>query len=241
MSLNLKILGIVGARSGSKGIPDKNIKLLDGLPLIGWILNTANDSKYINRLIISTDSKKYAKIAKSFGAEVPYLRPVGLSKDLSPEFDFVKHMLEWLEEKEKYTPDIIVRLLATSPLQKTRDIDKAVEILINDVYADSVVVISEMRQHPYKALKIINDNSSSKLVSYFGESGREVTPIARQNYEKAYVRSNVIVCRHKTIFDTESLTGDNVKYHIISQDEAIDIDSEIDFDIAEFLIKRGND
>lgn len=238
-SEELKIMGIVGVRAGSKGLPNKNIKELVDKPLVGWILESAGRSKYINRLIVSTDSNEYATIAMDFGAEVPYIRPKELASDFSPEIDFVKHMLEWLKKNEDYQPDIIVRMLATSPLQKSGDIDSAIKILIDDENADSAVVIAEMRQHPFKALKIIEDDVLGKrLVSYFGESGREVTPIARQNYDKAFVRSNVIVCKRETIEKTNSLTGDNVKYHIIPQDEAIDVDGKIDFEIAEFLLRK---
>lgn len=235
----LNIMGIIGVRSGSKGLPNKNIKKLLGKPLMGWILDCACESNYINRLIVSTDSNDYANVAKKYGAEVPYLRPNDLASDFSPEIDFIKHMLDWLDQKEDYRPDIVVRMLATSPLQKSEDIDSAIEILLDDETVDSSVIISEMRQHPYKALKIIQDEKNgSNLVSYFGNSGREVTPIARQNYEKAYVRSNVIACRTSIINSTDSLTGDNVKFHIIPQEESIDIDSEIDFIIAEELLKQ---
>ena len=235
----LSIMGIVGIRSGSKGLPNKNIKKLLDKPLVGWILDSANKSKLINRLVVSTDSEEYAQIARTYGAEVPYIRPPNLSTDFSPEIDFVADMLDRLEKNENYKPDILVRMLATSPMQRTEDIDKAIQGLIDDDKADSSVIISEMRQHPYKALKIVKDGElGNRLVSYFGESGREVTPIARQNYEKAYVRSNVIIARRKTIKETNSLTGDNVKYHIIPQEEAIDIDNEIDFEIAEFLLNK---
>ena len=236
-----KILGIIGARSGSKGVPDKNIKLFNKEPLMGLIIKKAKKSKYLNRLIISTDSDKYAEVAKSYGAEVPCLRPVELSKDNSPEIDFVKHMLDYLKEKENYTPDIIVRMMITIPFQNTEDIDSIIDILIKDKKADSAVVISEARQHPLKALKIINEtNNKQKLVTYFSESGVEVTPIARQNYEKAYFRGNIIACRESTIRRTNSLTGDIVRFHIIPQERAIDIDNEIDFLICEKLSKIIN-
>ena len=233
-----KVLGIVGIRAGSKGLPNKNIKNLSDKPLVAWILECASNSNYINRLIVSTDSERYADIAKEYGAEVPYLRPNELASDFSPEVDFVKHMLSWLEDNENYKPDLIVRMLATSPLQKSADIDSAIKMLLQDKKSDSAVIISEMRQHPLKALKIIEDERGSRLVSYFGDSGREVTPIARQNYEKAYVRSNVIICRREVIEKTDSLTGDNVRYHIIPQEGAIDIDSELDFEIAEILLNK---
>ena len=239
LSRPLKVMGIIGIRSGSKGLPNKNIMELMEKPLVGWIIETAKKSKYINRIIVSTDTEEYASIAKKFGAETPFLRPPELSSDFSPEIDFIKNMIDWLEKNENYKPDIIVRMLATSPLQQAEDIDKAIEILVEDDKADSAVIISEMRQHPYKALKIVNDSNGERLVSYFGNSGREVTPIARQNYEKAYVRSNVIVSKLATLKETESLTGDIVRFHEIPQESSIDIDNLIDFEIAEFLLKKN--
>ncbi|MDA9069029.1 acylneuraminate cytidylyltransferase family protein [Gammaproteobacteria bacterium] len=234
----LNVMGIIGVRSGSKGVENKNIRPLAGKPLVGWVIEKALKSKNINRLVISTDSVEYKDIAESFGAEVPYLRPKELSQDSSPEFDYVLHMLNHLKEKEGYQPDIVVRLMATVPLQTIEDIDTCIKNLINDTETDSCVVIAEARQHPLKALKIMNSEvGKKKLVTYFSESGREVTPIGRQNYDKAYYRSNIIACRTSVIYDTDSLTGDNVSYHIIDQKRSIDIDNIIDFEIAELLMK----
>ena len=95
---DLKIMGIIGIRSGSKGVPDKNIRTLADKPLVGWILGAANQSKYINRIVVSTDSEKYAEIASTHGAEIPYIRPAELSSDNSPEFEYVKHMVDWLDK-----------------------------------------------------------------------------------------------------------------------------------------------
>ena len=236
---NKKILGIVGIRSGSLGVPDKNIKEFAGKPLVGWIIQKAKKSKYINRLVVSTDSKKYSEIAKTFGAEIPCLRPIKLASNNSPEIDYVKHMLDFLKTKENYVPDIVVRMMATIPFQKTDDIDSIINILLSDEKAESAVVVSEARQHPEKALKIISDNvGDEKLVTYFTESGKEITPIARQNYQKAYFRSNVIACKTWVIYKTNSLTGNLVRHHIIPQERAIDIDNEIDFRICEKLISE---
>ncbi len=237
----LNILGLIGARSGSKGVPNKNIKLFNGLPLMGSIIEKAKKSNYINKIVLSTDSSEYADIGKSFGAEIPCLRPENLAQDNSPEIEFVKHMLEYLSDKEDYKPDIVVRLMSTIPFQTTEDIDNVIKILLNDGDADSAVVISEGRQHPQKALKILeDDNKNKRLVTYYSLSGREVTPIARQNYQKAYFRSNIIACKTSTIFKTNSLTGDLVKYYIIPQERAIDIDNEIDFKICENIINLIN-
>jgi CMP-N-acetylneuraminic acid synthetase len=234
----LKVLGLVGARSGSKGVPDKNIKLLDGVPLVGRIIEKARKSKHINRVVVSTDSETYREVARTHGADVPFLRPAELSTDKSPEFEYVKHALRWLKENEGYEPDMVVRMMATVPLQATEDIDACIEELLKDPAADSAVVIAEARQHPVKALKLMDDGAGGKkLVSYFTESGREVTPLARQTYEKAYFRANIIACHLKTIYNTDSLTGDLVRYHIIPQVRAVDIDSPADFMIAEQLIE----
>jgi CMP-N,N'-diacetyllegionaminic acid synthase len=235
----MEVLGLIGIRSGSKGVKNKNIKLLYGKPLVGWVLEAAKKSKSITRLVVSTDSEEYANIAIKFGAEVPCLRPTEMATDNSPEIDYVTYTLDWLKRNENYSPDIVIRLMATVPLQESGDIDALVDILKGDPLASSAVVISESRQHPIKALKIIDDGfGSSKLVSYFSESGRDVTPIARQNYEKAYFRANVIACRTETVYDTKSLTGDLVRYHIIPQERAIDIDNLVDFSIAELLLKN---
>jgi CMP-N-acetylneuraminic acid synthetase len=129
--------------------------------------------------------------------------------------------------------------MATVPLQTTEDIDLCIEELMKDSSAHSAVVISEACQHPFKALKLVDDKKGGHyLVSYFSESGREVTPVARQNYEKAYFRSNIIACRLNKIYNTGSLTGDKVRYHIIPQERALDIDSEMDLIVVEELIKR---
>lgn len=234
-----RILGIVGARSGSKGVPNKNISLLAGKPLMAWIIEAARVSKHINRLIVSTDSEEYAVIARRYGAEVPFLRPEQFAVDNSPELEYVKHALDWLKTNESYIPDIIVRMMPTVPLQTAEDIDLCIEELFKDEHAHSAVVIAEARQHPSKALKLIDDGKGGKLlVTYNTESGREVTPIARQNYEKAYFRANVIACRLNTIYETNSLTGDVVRYHIIPQERAVDIDSLADFFMVEQLIKK---
>lgn len=234
-----KILGLIGIRSGSTGVKNKNVKKLGGKPLVAWILKTAKKSKYINRLVVSTDSRKYASIANKFGAETPYLRPKSLATKNSPEIKYIKHMLSWLKKNENYVPDIIVRMMSTVPFQKTEDIDKIIKQILSNKDVDSSVVIASARQHPLKALKIKKEGKIKKLVSYTGEKSVEVgRPLSRHIYCPAFFRANVIACRTKVINDTNSLTGNYVKYHIIPQERALDIDTELDFKITEFLIKN---
>ena len=232
-----KVVAIIGARSGSKGVKDKNIRKIFGKPLISLIIKTALASKKINRVIVSTDSKLYAESAKKYGAEVPFIRPHSISKDFSPEIEYINHALGWLKLNENYIPDIVVRLFPTVPFQKPEDIDSCIDKLLKNPDAESSVVISKGRQHPLKALKIVEDKNGKRLVSYLSESGRDVTPIARQNYETAYFRSNVIVSKINTIIDKKSLTGDIVEFFEIPEERSLDIDCEFDFLIAEKIFK----
>ena len=160
----IKILAVIGLRSGSKGLKDKNIKKLNGKPLFFYILKAAKKSKFINKIAISTDSKKYKKIVKKFGGDCSYDRPKKYSMDHSQEILFIKDLLKKMEKYENYIPDIVVRLLATCPFQRIQDIDKAISLVLKNKY-DSLAVISKAKQHPKKALKIIG-KKKKYLTSY---------------------------------------------------------------------------
>lgn len=163
----MNILGVIGARSGSKTIPNKNIKLLLGKPLLAWITEAAKKSKHVTRLIISTDSKEYAEIAKQYGAEAPFMRPTELCGDKVPDFDFLYHAAKWLEENEGWKADIILRLPPTTPLCRPEHIDSCIELLIDDPIADSSRTITPASKHPYKLWK---------------ESGEYIEPFLSEEY-----------------------------------------------------------
>ena len=229
----LKILAVIGIRSGSASIKNKNIKILGKRPLVEWIIRSAKKSKFINKIVISTDSKKYQKIIKDLRVD-SYMRPKNISGKFSKEIYFVKHLIKLLK-KEKYIPDIIVRLLATCPFQKVKDIDIIIKKLIYNKKLNSSVIISEAKQHPAKALKIIKNKK--KLVGYIDGKGESVTGQPRQIFEKAYFRANAIAFRTK-LLKKNTMTGKNVGYHIVSNQYNIDIDSLVDFKFAEFLIEK---
>ncbi len=238
--MNKKILGIIGARSGSTGLRNKNIKKLGGKPLMAWIINSALKSKYINRLIVSTDSNKYSKIAKNYNAEVPFKRPKKISGNNSNEIDFVKHALNYLKKNENYVPDIIVRMLITVPFQKTKDIDKLIKLILDRKY-DSGSIVSKIKIHPKKSLQIIG-SKKKYLISYLSKKGVDVgKKLNRQNKkdtDEAYVRSNVLACKIEVIKKHNSLTSNKVGFVKISNDNFVDIDDANDFKYAEYLIKK---
>ena len=132
-----KIISIITARGGSKGLPKKNIKKLQGKPLIAWTIEAAKKSKYLDKIIVTTDSKEISEVAKEFGAEVPFIRPSHLATDNSSSFDTIKHALNFQEFKNDY--DIVVILEPTSPLRETKDIDNSLEQLIDSPTAKSIV------------------------------------------------------------------------------------------------------
>lgn len=229
----LKILGVIGARSGSKGVPHKNIRPIAGKPLLAWIIGTAKSSRYINRIIVCTDSEGYAKIARAEGAEVPYIQPADVSQDHSTDYEYVRYAVDWLEKNEGYKPDVVVRLMPTVPLQMSEDVDACIEELLKDDKAHSAMVVAEARQIPSKAMKV---GPEGYLVSYTTGSAKGAEPTKREIFEKAYFRANVVVTRPSVMRATSSLSGERVRYHVIPQERAIDIDSEIDFHIAEKLL-----
>src|SRR3989338_113028 len=143
-----KVLAYIPARSGSKSIIDKNIVEICGKPLIAYSILAAKESKYVDRVIISTDSIKYAEIAKKYGAEAPFLRPSELAQDTSVEMDSCQHMLKWVEDNWNEKFDIVLKLEPTSPLRLPEDLNKAIEKL-DEKNADSVVSVAEAGTHPF--------------------------------------------------------------------------------------------
>ena len=228
---DLKILAIIPGRGGSKGIPSKNIQKLGKLPLIAHTIQSAKGSKKVNRIIVSTDSKKIAKIAEKYGAEVPFLRPKKFSRDSSSTLDVVKHTIQFLQKVEKYTPDIIIILLPTAPFRPPNLIDESVKLLKN-TNATSVVSVLKTKTHPFKV--------------FLPENGF-LKPFKR-DYQKYYQRQKLPDFYHTTgaaytfWFDTLKkyghYYGPRMKPLISHYDEMnVDIDSIFDLFIAEMTLK----
>lgn len=237
MNDNLKILGVIGARSGSKSIPNKNIKPILGKPLMAWIIKAAQKSRYINRLIVSTDSKKYAKIGNKLGIEVPFIRPKKYATDDADDISYLRHAVFWLEKHEGWQADIIVRLIPTTPLCKTESIDNCIKLLLDDPKATSSRTIAPAPKHPYKLWKIEGDELKpfvDKKMTGFSEPSN----VARQLLPPAFAHVDVIAIRYDILIKDKLLTGKRVRFYLIDKNEAVDIDSDIDFSIAEMLLKK---
>lgn len=238
--MEIKVLGVVGARSGSKSIPHKNIRELAGKPLLAWVIEAAKKSRYISRLILSTDSEEYAKIGRQYGAETPFMRPAHLADDNASDIDFLTHAVSWFENNEKWKPDIILRLPPTTPLCKTESIDACIELLLTDPTATSARTIASAPKHPYKLWQIKNDELHPfipKKMTGFAEPSN----MARHLLTPAFAHVDVIAVRHDTLMKDKLLTGLRTRFVKLDKLDAIDIDSETDFLLAEILFKKRLD
>ncbi len=234
------ILAIIPARGGSKGVPGKNVKPLLGKPLIAWIIAAAKESKHVTRSIVSTDDEEIAAVARSYGAEVPFIRPTEIAQDLSTDMEFLLHALDWLRAKENYEPEIVLRLPPTSPLCTATHIDKGIETLLNTAEADAVRPIVEVSKHPYKMWKISQDGRWLEPFLPQEVTGLpEIFDMSRQLFPKVYIHSGAMdVMRLRTIRDLKSKAGKKLAFFVMQAEDSVNIDDEIDFELAEIFMKR---
>jgi len=222
-----KILAIIPARGGSKGIPRKNIKILAGEPLIAWTIEEAKKSKYIDRLILSSEDDEIIRVAKEWGCEVPFKRPIELAQDDTPGIEPVIHAINTL--KEKY--DYVCLLQPTSPLRKVEHIDGCIEKCINS-NADSCVSVTEVDKHPYWMYEI---DTEEKLKPLFLE--KNVT--RRQDLPKVYALNGAVyIAKTEWISETKSFISDQTVGFSMEKLLSLDIDDEIDFKICDYLLKE---
>lgn len=146
----MNILAIIPARKGSKGVPMKNIQKILGRPIIEYPIISAKKSKFVNKIVVSTDSQKIAKIVETMGAEVPFLRPKKLSLDATPELDVIKHTLKFLKTNQSYIPDIVITLHATNPFVTSSMIDRSIKMLKSSD-ADLIIGVHQIKTHPYRS------------------------------------------------------------------------------------------
>ena len=232
----MNVVGIIPARQGSKRLPGKNIRTLLEKPLINYTIHQALESKYIKRLIVSTDDEKIAQLAREAGAEAPFIRPRELAGDEVTDYPVFQHCLNWLKEQEEYEPDIIVHLRPTAPLRKTCHIDQGIELLSQHPEVDSVRSVVPVSQHPMKMWMIKNEH----LIPFQGDScEREIYNLPKQKLPKLYVQNgSVDVVWSKTITQKKSMTGDKIFPMVMDIWDSVNIDDEYDFFVAEAILKK---
>lgn len=231
----MKILGFIPARSGSKRIPMKNIELLNGKPLIAYTIEAAKKSKFINRIVVSTDSEEIASVANQYGAEIPFHRPESISKDDSTEMEFFEHALSWFSKNENYEPDLIVLLYPTAPFRKPESIDKAIEEMLMQPEADSLRSVKLCSEHPYKMWVIEN----GYLKPFVKREDPNVHTLSYHLLPTVYVQNaSIYITKPSTIRNKQSTTGDIIIPFVMDEIESADINNPIDFKFAEMLMKK---
>lgn len=180
----MKVMAIVPARAGSKGVPGKNTRLLGGFPLISFSIVAARLTKYIERVLVSTDSEKIAEITREYGAEAPFLRPARWAQDNSPDCSFVLHAINWLEDHEKAIPDYLVLLRPTTPLREPEVVDAAIEAIIKHPEATS---LRSAHPAPESPLKWFQKDEAGYFKALFEGLSNDQINNPRQQFPEAFV------------------------------------------------------
>ncbi|MDP3956288.1 MAG: acylneuraminate cytidylyltransferase family protein [bacterium] len=231
---NKKVLAIITARGGSKSIPRKNIKPFFGKPLLAWSAIAAQESRVVDRLIISTDDEEIAQTARSYNVEVPFMRPEELAQDTTPSLPVLQHAVSWLNENEQYKPDYVLLLEPTSPARQAFHISDAVQMALARG-ADSVISLGEVPGHFNMRWQVSMDNDgSAQLVD--GTPWSQVIT-RRQDLPLTHFRNGVFyLFKTELLFANEpSLYGEKVYGYPVEAKYSIDIDNPEDWVMAERL------
>lgn len=235
MERQIRILGVTLARGGSKSVPMKNIRPIMGIPLMAYTIGEALRSQLITRYIVSTDDEQIREVAQAYGAEVPFLRPAELSTDSATSSSGLLHALNWVEKEEGQSYDYIVELMCTNPLKNVEDIDATLTKLMS-TKADTVIAVHKLEDHHPIRIKKIVDN---KIVDFCLP---EIPETRRQDLKPdAYIRSGSIYSmrRDYLISEKQRYGSENSRPYILPPERAINVDTEIDFLVAEKILEKS--
>lgn len=227
----LTVIAVIPARGGSKGLPGKNIADLCGKPLISYTIDTALKSRYIDRVIVSTDSRKIAKISETFGAEAPFLRPAYLAGDTTHTPPVIEHAVRFIE-KHGFRADLVVTLQPTSPLRNFKQIDEAVELMYRSHF-DSVVSVKAADYPPYWIMKI----KKNKAVP-FVDDGIDYFKKERQQLPKTYqINGAIYITRRDALLKKKVIISDNCGVIVMDGKTSLDVDTGADLERIRKIIK----
>ena len=229
---NKKILAIIPARGGSKGIPRKNVKAISGKPMIQYTIEAAKECPYIDKVVVSTEDEEIADISMRAGAIVPFSRPEELATDEAKTIDVVMHAVEFYERKaERF--DIIVLLQPTSPLRNAEDITKALEYFMRNEQR-SLVTVSEVSESPILMRNFNKENKLEKILE-------EDSDVRRQDMKKFYRINGAIYINKASELNANTSFNDNEMGFVVSQDHGIDVDEPQDLVVAEYYLSQACD
>ena len=230
-----RILGLIPARGGSKGVPKKNIKSLMGKPLIEYTVNSGKESKYIDHLIVSTDSEEIANVCKNIPVDVPFIRPDYLASDTAKAIGVIKHAIEIMEKIDGVVYDLVVYLEPPNPLRIVEDIDKCIE-MFDENQPDCVVSVQEANQFHPILMKQIEDDRLKPIWK------DEPEGVPRQLYNPtAYMRNGAVYVFRKELIIDDVLYGKDVMPYVMPIERSVCIDDMMDWYVAEAWMKNKTD
>lgn len=232
----MKVLGVIPARGSSKSVPRKNLQRIAGKPLIAHVIEEALRSKLLNRVIVSTEDEEIAKVARSYGAEVPFTRPKELARDEVSIIPVVQHAMRYLDENESWRADVIASIQPTSPLTEATDIDSAITKLI-ETGCDSVVSVCKIAHgHPYWAMRLDGDRPTP-----LNPEGYRY--LQKQDLPPFYTINGALYIRRRSVLENwdgrDFGLGKDVRAIVMDEIKSIDIDTPLDLMVAEAVIKAG--
>jgi CMP-N,N'-diacetyllegionaminic acid synthase len=228
--VNCRVLAIIPARGGSRALPRKNIRLLCGKPLIVYTIEAALSSKLIDRVVVSTEDEEIARVSREYGAEV-ISRPLELARDDTASLPVYQHATRHLEDVENYHPEVIVILQPTSPLRLSEDIDKPIERFLNGK-CDSIVSVCEV-EHPLQWMYTLVQDRLEPIM----KDGDNVT--RRQDASKVYrLNGAIYVATRDIIMKENRVLGSDTGAYVMPPERSVDIDTELDFMLANLLMEE---
>ena len=237
MDSEMKVLCLIIARGGSQRVPNKNIKPLAGRPLIAYSIEAAKRSRYVNRIIVSTDSDAIAETAVKEGAEAPFRRPAEISQSHFTELEAVEHTPAWLRDHESYEPDLVALLRPTTPFRKSETIDAAIELLLKDPSAHCVRTVKLCSEHPHKMWVMERDGQRMRSFVPLEHKLPEAHTLSYHLLPIVYVQNaSMDVLRPSNIWQLRSTTGTEIIPLVMDEMESVDINSPLDFLLAEIIM-----
>lgn len=232
----MKVLFVITARGGSKGVPRKNIRILGGMPLIAYKIIAAKKCQYPNRVIVSTDDDYIAKVAKKYGAEVPFMRPKELATDSASSADVVLHTMNWVSENSNELFDYVCLLEPSSPFASYKDLNEALR-LIEENEADTLLGMKEVDV----TTNFIHSLDKDGKLSKFYYAIKDLKSIRRQDQEKEYTMNGCMyIAKWNYFIKNKLFHSENSIPYIMSEDCSIEIDTMLDYEIASWIVEKGS-
>lgn len=231
----MKVLFVITARGGSKGVPRKNIRMLGGMPLIAYKIIAAKKCRYENRIIVSTDDEDIVEVAKNYGAEVPFIRPAKLATDLASSADVVLHSINWVSENSQEKYDYVCLLEPSSPFASYKDLNEALR-LIEENDADTLLGMKEVDV----TTNFIHSLDKDGKLSEFYYAIKDLKSIRRQDQKREYTMNGCMyIAKWDYFLKNKLFHSENSIPYIMPEESSIEIDTILDYEIACRIVEKG--